>query len=64
MDDIDQELISLLCTKIGMLMEDHSILALTVGSQIDGNQNVVIDELSAASTKIAKLAAAAQSIAE
>ena len=64
MDDIDQELISLLCTKIGMLMEDHSTLALTVGGQVDGEQNAAIDELSAASTKIAALAAAAQSIAE
>lgn len=64
MDDIDRELISLLCTKIGMLMEDHSILALTVGCQSKGKQRSEIDELAIASTKIAKLAAAAQSIAE
>jgi hypothetical protein len=64
MDDIDHELISLLCTKIGMLMEDHSALALTLGAQSQGEQNTAIDELAHASTKIAKLVAATQSIAE
>ena len=64
MDDIDRELISLLCTKIGMLMEDHSSVALMVGSQSDGEQKAAIDELAVASSKIAKLAVAAQSIAE
>ena len=64
MDDIDRDLINLLCTKIGMLMEDHSSLALTVGGQSDGEQKADIDELTEASKKIAKLAAAAQSVAE
>jgi hypothetical protein len=64
MDDIDRELINLLCTKIGMLMEDHSSLALTVGSQSEGEQNAAVDELTEASAKISKLTAAAQSIAE
>ncbi|WP_379552471.1 hypothetical protein [Qipengyuania sp. DGS5-3] len=64
MDNIDQELISLLCAKIGMLMEDHSTLALTACSQSDGEQRAAIDELAVASYKIARLAAAAQSIAE
>ena len=64
MHDIDQELISLLSTKVGMLMEDHTTSALTVGSQSHDQQKAVIDELVDASTKIAKLAAAAQSIVE
>lgn len=64
MDDIDHKLISLLCTKIGMLMEDHSTLALTVGSKSEGGQKAAVDELAVASSKIARLAAAAQSIAE
>ncbi|MEM7701745.1 MAG: hypothetical protein AAF251_07385 [Pseudomonadota bacterium] len=64
MDDINRELINLLCTKIGMLMEDHSTPALTVGSQREGEQKAAVDELAGASTKIMKLAAAAQSIAE
>ena len=40
MDNIDQELISLICTKIGMLMEDHSAQALMVGSRSDDEQKV------------------------
>ena len=64
MDDIDRELVSLLCTKIGMLMEDHSARALTVSNLSDDELRFEIDELAIASTKIAKLAAAAQSIAE
>jgi hypothetical protein len=64
MDDIDRELISLLCTKIGMLMEDYSSLALTVGSKSEGGQKTAVDELTHATTKIARLTAAAQSIAE
>ncbi len=61
---MDRELTSLLCTKIDMLMEDHSAFALTVGSQSDGEQKAAADELAEASTKISKLVAAAQSIAE
>lgn len=64
MDDIDRELISLLCTKIGMLMEDYSGLALTVGSLPTDQQGAAIDLRADASTNIARLAAAAQSIIE
>lgn len=64
MDNIDRELINLLGTKIGMLMEDHSALALTLGAQSHDEQKVTIDKLATASMKITKLAAAAQSIAE
>ncbi|KWV91754.1 hypothetical protein [Erythrobacter sp. YT30] len=64
MDDIDRELLDLLCTKIGMLMEDHSAGALTVGAQSEGGQKAATDELVHAVNRIEKLAAAAQSIAE
>ena len=64
MDDIDRELISLLCTKIAILMEDHIILALTAGSQSYSEQKATLNKLTRASTKIEKLTAAAQSIAE
>ena len=64
MDDVDRELISLLCTKIGMLMEDCSTLALTVYSQPYAEQKEAIEELAHASTIIANLTAAARSIAE
>ncbi len=64
MDDIDRELISLLCTKVGMLMEDHSALALTIGGSLGDERKAAINELANVSTKIATLAAAAQSIAQ
>lgn len=64
MDDIDRQLTQLLCTKVGMLMEDHSAQALTFGDQTEDGQKVAISELANASTKIATLVAAAQSIAE
>lgn len=64
MDEIDRELISLLCTKIGMLMEDHSARALTVGSLPEDQQMTEVAALSETITKIARLTAAARSIAE
>jgi len=64
MDEIDRELINLLCTKIGMLMEDHATSALTVASLPTGQQKAAIDALAVASTTITNLAAAVQSIAE
>lgn len=64
MHDIDQELISLLSTKIGMLMEDHATSALTIGSLSADRQKAAIDTLAAASKTITKLADAAQSISE
>lgn len=38
MDDIDRQLLDLLCTKIGIVMEDHSALALTAVSQSEGGK--------------------------
>lgn len=64
MDDIDNELVSLPCTKVGMLMGDHSAIALTIGGLKKDEQKKAINELAHSVTKIAKLAAAAQSIAE
>ncbi|MBV7258983.1 hypothetical protein [Erythrobacter crassostreae] len=64
MDEIDRELINLLSTKIGMLMEDHATIALTAGSLPTDQQKAAIDALAVASTKITNLAAAAQSVAE
>lgn len=64
MDDIDRELISLLGTKIGILIEDHSALALTVGSLPEDQQTVEVAALVDASGKIVGLAAAVQSILE
>lgn len=64
MEDIDHELINLLCTEVGMLMEDHSAQALTVGSQSIDEREKVLDELSSAVAKIEVLIVAAKSISE
>lgn len=64
MDDLDRELSKLLCTKIGILMEDQSARALTSGAHSDNEQKVIVEELGHASVKIATLAAAVRSIAE
>ena len=64
MDDIDRELINLLCTKIGMLMEDHSGLALTLGRSPPEEQSDSLVKLDQAAQKIRALVAAARSIAE
>ena len=64
MDDIDRELVSLLCTKVGMLMEDHSVVALTIGSKSGDEQRIAIEELARTSTIIETLVASAQSIVE
>jgi|GEM_PF-3787747 len=64
MDDIDRELISLLSTKIGMLMEDHSALALTIGSELEDEQANRMATLDQAAEKIGALVAAAHSISD
>jgi len=62
MNDIDTELITLLCTKAGMLMEDHSALALTVGSKAADEQKAALEELAQIAAKLSAIIAAAQSI--
>ncbi|MEO1731146.1 MAG: hypothetical protein AAFR64_10445 [Pseudomonadota bacterium] len=64
MHEIDQELISLLSAKVGMLMEDRATGALTIGSLSAERQKAAIDTLAAASKTITKLADAAQSISK
>lgn len=64
MDEIDSELIALLSTKIGKLMEDHATTALKIGSQPNHEQKAVVDALADASTKIAKLVEAARTISD
>lgn len=64
MDDIDRELICMLTTNVGMLMEDHSALALTMGSKSAEEQQAAMKELAVAAKTIAGLSSAAQSISE
>jgi hypothetical protein len=60
MDDTDK-LIDLLCTLAGMIMEDVSPLAVTVGAKVDRNEKIKV--IQAAAQDIAALAAAATVVA-
>jgi hypothetical protein len=51
MDDTD-ELVALLCTHVGMIMEDASVVALTVGARFSSERTDAIDKLHKA-TRIA-----------
>jgi len=62
MDDDHGELLSLLCTRIGTIMEDASVIALTLGSQEPEVRQVQFEEVKRASASIAALAAAAEAL--
>lgn len=55
MDDDNEELLVLLCTRIGSIMEDASVLALTIRTTRDGERAARIAELKRASESIAVL---------
>lgn len=60
MDEADIDLVKQLCTKIGCIMEDGSVLALHWSNDIPLKTR--IDELSVASAQIAACVAAVQSL--
>lgn len=60
MDDDDHDLIARLCTRIGMIMEDASPIALGVGGMDHARRRAAIAELSAAASQIAALLTAAE----
>lgn len=62
MDDDDHDLIAQLCTRIGMIMEDASPTALSIGAMDQARRRAAIAELSAAAAKISSLLAAAQTL--
>jgi hypothetical protein len=62
MDDDNAELINLLSTRIGTIMEDTSVIALTLGSQGSGERLARIQQLTRASASIAALAAAVEAL--
>lgn len=64
MDENETELLKLLYTRIGMTMEDASILAIDLGSPSSQFDPVKIVELKKSIATISKLMDAAQSIAE
>ena len=62
MEDETQELIILLCTRIGMIMEDASVVALTIGSKDRGARATTINELNIAAEQIDRLIKATESL--
>jgi hypothetical protein len=64
MDEIDTELLRLLYTRIGMEMEDASIIALDLGGPRGRFKQEKVPKLRQSVAIISKLADAAQSIAE
>jgi len=62
MDDDTTELIKCLCTQVGMIMEDASVVALTVGGKDPGNSQAAIEELDRAARQITALISAARAL--
>jgi len=62
MDEDTDQLIALLCTRVGMLMEDASALALTVGRIEPDTRAARIEELQNATATMVRLVAAAQAL--
>ncbi len=62
MDDHTDDLIAQLCTRIGMIMEDASVIALTVGGKSPSDRLDVIDELDDAAKRINALVAAVRAL--
>jgi len=59
MDDDTRELIAMLCTRIGMIMEDASIAALSMAQKVPGQMRLEFNEIERAAEKIAVLVNAA-----
>jgi hypothetical protein len=63
MDRETAKLISQLCTKAGMIMEDYSALALSLRPQTSSDLRRDLDELAAAADRMAALINAANTLA-
>lgn len=62
MDDDSNELATQLCTKIGMIMEDASVTALTIARTTDTERNDAIAQLDIAAHSITALLAAVHAL--
>jgi|JI8StandDraft_2_1071088.scaffolds.fasta_scaffold73583_1 hypothetical protein len=58
MNDDNDELVELLCTRIGAIMEDASVIALTIGAVPPMERGARIRQLQRASASIAAITAA------
>jgi len=55
MDDDTRDLIAQLCTRIGMIMEDTSVVALTISGRMDDERRAEIDDIKLAARQISAL---------
>jgi hypothetical protein len=62
MKEDNDELVEMLCTKIGAIMEDASVIALTIRAVPVGERGARIVELQRASASIAAISAAVASL--
>ena len=62
MDDDTRELIDLLCTRAGMVMEDASVTALTVAGMDQEEHKIALAELGVAANRINAIVEAATSL--
>ena len=63
MDEHTNELIAQLCTRIGMIMEDASVVAVTVGGLTVKERDDAIAALEAAAERIGALVSAVTALA-
>ena len=63
MDEDTAELVSRLCTRIGMIMEDASVVALTIGSMEEAERSDAIARLEKDARRIDKLIGAVRALA-
>ena len=63
MEDDTAELIARLCTRIGMIMEDASVIALTIGSMDEADRSNAIARLGKDSARIDQLIDAVRALA-
>ena len=62
MDDNTADLVAHLCTRIGMIMEDASVTALTIGGKSPTDRLAAIDELEGAAKRIDALVSAIRAL--
>jgi len=62
MDDDTDGLIALLCTRIGAIMEDASVVVLTIGHCEPGQRGAALPDLEQASARISALLGATKAL--
>jgi len=62
MDEDALKLTARLCTRIGMIMEDASVIALTIGAASEGDRMEALAQLDAAAGRISDLVRAVRAV--